>query len=209
MFNNVDQALEDLISDRMPGVHLAFVAPTRSWAGQAPDRSANIYLYDVCEDLERRQAGSVRVSGKQSPLALEADPPRYARLSYLISTWAAAPQDAHGLLGLLFAALAPVRSLDVGTGRLGFETVFDVGRPWDRDRTHTELWSALDNTLAPSLHATVSIPLPAYEYPSEVPAVLFEPFVTILPEVKKTKTAGGGTSGEPVRGATRRTEDLS
>ncbi|MEU9564039.1 Pvc16 family protein [Streptomyces sp. NPDC048161] len=209
MFDYVDRALDRLICDRIPGVHLAFAAPTPAWTGQAPDGSVNVYLYDVCEDLERRQAGSVRVREQTSRQVLETEPPRYARLSYLLSAWAASPQDAHGLLGQLFVALAHVRSLDLGSNCSDGGAVLEVGRPWDGDRTHAELWNALDNTLPPSLRATVSVPLPVYGDPAGTPAVRIEPVVTVLPEVKTLHAAGRLSSGAQARTTASPARDLS
>ncbi|MFJ6775463.1 Pvc16 family protein [Kitasatospora sp. NPDC091257] len=63
MFNLVDLALEKVITDRLPGVRVDFAVPTRAWSAHAAANTVNVYLYDVCEDLERRQAGSVRAGG--------------------------------------------------------------------------------------------------------------------------------------------------
>ncbi|GAA2976823.1 Pvc16 family protein [Kitasatospora sp. NPDC127116] len=185
MFNLVDLALEKVITGRLPGVRVDFTVPTRAWSTQAPKNSVNIYLYDVCEDLERRQAGSVRVGGWPLPLVLESDPPRYAQVSYLMSTWGGTPQDDHGLLGQLFAALTHVHSLDLGTADSDSTALFHVGLPWAGDRTHAELWNAVDNSLSPSLHATVSVPLPAFEPPTAVPVVWHDPVVVVRPGTER------------------------
>ncbi|MEU1309057.1 Pvc16 family protein [Streptomyces cinnamoneus] len=134
--------------------------------------TVNLYLYDVREDLDHRQNGTVvhrdqlltRSDGKQILVkSAEHDPPRYARLSYLLTTWAADAPSSHHMLGVLLVGLVrdsalPLR-LDPDLELLGVSATMEVGSPPAGDLSTGELWGALNQVLVPSLNITVSVPL--------------------------------------------------
>ncbi|MGW8954730.1 Pvc16 family protein [Streptomyces sp. NPDC055709] len=189
----MDTALEAVIKRLSPGLfapdghmEILFNPPTKETV-QIGGRQqlVDAYLYDVQEAAGRRQSGSVVVrdearqqnpaTGRMGakPVSRHA-PPRYLKLSYMLTVWTAEPKDSHRILGLLFAHLAKVPVLELpsypwphGTdaGRMEYLTMYaelDVGRPPVQDRILTELWTTFNNTLVPFLNVTVTAPVPAF-----------------------------------------------
>ncbi|MFF4160039.1 DUF4255 domain-containing protein [Streptomyces sp. NPDC001678] len=175
MIELVDQALEDRVRDVLtwppPGFPVTFQPPGRDGAhGEtAGAETVGIYLYGIREDLDRRQTGTVyQCSGPLTAIELplkkaEFDPPRYARLSYLVTAWAPDALGAHRMLGELLVGFARSRVLPVTLPQelqeMELSALLDVGHPPAEDRALTELWSAVGHTLVPALNVTVTIPL--------------------------------------------------
>lgn len=64
VIHEVDVTLRSLIRTRaMPGVitDVEFAAPTRDWAARRNAPTVNAFLYDVREDVGRRERGPVAV----------------------------------------------------------------------------------------------------------------------------------------------------
>ena len=60
MIHEVDAALRALVrarGDRGPDVEVVFDAPTKDWAGRRNAPTVDVYLYDIREDLRRRERG--------------------------------------------------------------------------------------------------------------------------------------------------------
>ncbi|MEU2433656.1 Pvc16 family protein [Streptomyces sp. NPDC007861] len=193
MINHVDAALEAVIKQLNPdlfapkgSMEIIFKPPTKETVQIGDSRQLiDVYLYDVQEAAGRRQSGSVVVrsdAAQQNPATGRMDkkpvsrhaPPRYLKLSYMLTVWTAEPKDSHRILGLLFAHLAkvPVLALpnfpwphDTDPTQTVYPTMhaeLDVGRPAVQDRILTELWTTFNNTLVPFLNVTVTAPVPAF-----------------------------------------------
>ncbi|WP_058041838.1 Pvc16 family protein [Streptomyces roseifaciens] len=135
--------------------------------------TVGIYLYDIREDLDRKQTGTVYqyvtpLGGGDEPRRKLAqhDPPRYARLSYLVSALAPDALIAHRMLGELLVGFARSREFEVQLPpeleQMHLQALLDVGHPPAEDRALTELWSTVGHTLAPALNVTVTVPLLSY-----------------------------------------------
>ncbi|QLE70512.1 DUF4255 domain-containing protein [Streptomyces rectiverticillatus] len=180
MIELVDQAMEARVRKDLtylpPGFPVTFQPPGRD-GGHGETTGAEtvgIYLYDIREDLDRKQTGTVYQygpaaqggePGQQKKLA-QHDPPRYARLSYLVSAWAPDALIAHRMLGELLVGFARSREFEVQLPpeleQMHLQALLDVGHPPAEDRALTELWSAVGHTLVPALNATVTVPLLSY-----------------------------------------------
>nr|BFE49319.1 hypothetical protein GCM10017745_27460 [Saccharothrix mutabilis subsp. capreolus] len=60
VIHEVDEALRRMVRDdalRGTDVEVAFDAPTKDWAARRNAPTVNVYLYDIREDLRRRQRG--------------------------------------------------------------------------------------------------------------------------------------------------------
>ena len=70
----------------MRDVEIVFDAPTREWAGRRNSPTIDVYLYDIREDMRRRERGmhNVYEDGRVVSRHL---PPRHFKLSYLITAW--------------------------------------------------------------------------------------------------------------------------
>src|SRR5262245_24140292 len=75
-------------------------APTKDWASRRNAPVVDVYLYDVREDVRRREVGciDVRVAGL---ITERHQPPRWFKLSYLVTAWTQRPEDEHRLLSRL------------------------------------------------------------------------------------------------------------
>lgn len=168
MIHEVDQALRELVRGEALGegadVDVVFDAPTRDWAARRNTPTVNLYLYDIREDLRRRSRGRQNVYDEQGRVTARTLPPRYFKLSYLISAWTQRPEDEHRLLSALLACF--LRHDALPGGRLGPELTstglpipVSIALPPPEDRAFADVWSALGGELKPSLDVVVSAPV--------------------------------------------------
>ncbi len=60
MFNEVDEALRALVraeAVNSSDIDVVFDAPTKEWSSRRNAPTVNLYLYDIREDLRRRERG--------------------------------------------------------------------------------------------------------------------------------------------------------
>lgn len=144
------------------GVEIVFDAPTKDWAARRTMPTVDVYLYDIREDLRRRERGLIneydgtRVQSRHLP-------PRYFKLSYLVTAWTQRPEDEHRLLASLLSCFLRHDALprDVLTGMLadlGLPVPVTIALPPPEDRSFADVWSALGGELKPSLDIVVSAP---------------------------------------------------
>lgn len=202
MIELVDQALESRVRQDLtwppPGFPVTFQPPGRDGAhGEtAGSETVGIYLYDIREDLDRRQTGTVyqyaTATVEMKPRkSAEFDPPRYARLSYLVTAWAPDALGVHRMLGELLVGFARSRVFPVPLPpelrEMELSGLLDIGHPPAEDRALTELWSAVGHTLVPALNVTVTIPLVSFLPES------YTRWVTDSPVVREALKPGQGT----------------
>jgi hypothetical protein len=93
-------------------------------------------------------------------------PPRYYKLSYLVTAWTQRPEDEHRLLTAVLLCLLRYDHLplDVLTERLAelrLPVPVTVALPPPEDRALSDVWSALGGELKPSLDLVVISPFQA------------------------------------------------
>ncbi|MFI0409274.1 DUF4255 domain-containing protein [Actinomadura sp. 3N508] len=170
MLHEVDDALRTLLRTRaLAGgdVQLAFEAPNREWAARRNHPTINVYLYDVREDMGRREHGRIRVHDGEGRVTGYQRPPRTYRVSYLVSAWTKQPEDEHRLLSAVLGCLLRHDTLPAETlpahgllASAGTGVPVTVGVPPAEPRAITDLWSALGGELKPSLDVVVLAPFP-------------------------------------------------
>jgi hypothetical protein len=106
-------------------------------------------------------------------------PPRYYKLSYLVTAWTQRPEDEHRLLSACMAAFLKHGELpqDLLTGslqELGLAIMVNIALPPPQDRSISDIWTALGGELKPSLELVVVAPLETY-FPIHVGPALTEP----------------------------------
>jgi hypothetical protein len=177
VIHEVDQALRLLVRDealRGTDVEVAFDAPTKDWAARRNAPTVNVYLYDVREDLRRRQRGLLNEYADGAVTARYL-PPRHYKLSYLVTAWTQRPEDEHRLLSVLLAgflkyAAIPARLLSGSLAELGLPVPMTVALPPPEDRAFADVWTALGGELKPSLDLVVSAPVETGQvYPAGPP----------------------------------------
>ncbi|MGW2836702.1 DUF4255 domain-containing protein [Streptomyces sp. NPDC001493] len=178
MIHEVDEVLKNLLGGGAlsgSGIDIAFDAPTRDWAARRNAPTINAYLYDIREDINRRQRGHVPVYDERDVVVKRRQPPRWFRLSYLVTAWTKQPQDEHRLLSAALATLIPREliapsELPGALGALGMTVPLSVAGIQTEARSLAEIWSALGGELKPSLDLVITAPFPAYpEYDAGPP----------------------------------------
>ncbi|KJK42258.1 hypothetical protein UK23_38050 [Lentzea aerocolonigenes] len=167
MIHEVDEALRRLVRDealRGSDLDVAFDAPTKDWAARRNAPTVNIYLYDIREDMRRRQRGLLNEYDAQGKVASRQLPPRHMKLSYLVTAWTQRPEDEHRLLsdlliGFLRYDAVPPRLLTGSLEELALPVPMTVALPPPEDRAFADVWSALGGELKPSLDVVVSAPV--------------------------------------------------
>ncbi|MCU1495151.1 MAG: hypothetical protein JWO62_2915 [Acidimicrobiaceae bacterium] len=167
MIHEVDEALEALVKREAldgAGAEVVFDAPTKDWASRRNSPTVDVYLYDVREDPHRRHVGSYNERDEEGVLRSRTDPPRYFRLSYLVTAWTQRPEDEHRLLSAMLAAFLrhkvfPSDVLSGTLGELGMPVLLEVAKPPPENRQISEVWSALGGELKASLDVMVTAPM--------------------------------------------------
>jgi hypothetical protein len=163
----VDEALRALVRrDALPGsdVEVVFDAPTKDWASRRNVPTVDIYLYDIREDLRRRERGMINQYDSTGRVVERYLPPRHFKLSYLITAWTQRPEDEHRLLSAILACFLkhdaiPSDLLDGQLAELGLPVAVTVGLPPPEDRGFADVWSALGGELKPSLDVVIAAPI--------------------------------------------------
>lgn len=170
MIHEVDEALRRLVRETaLQGseVEVVFDAPTKDWAARRNAPTVNLYLYDLREDLRRRQRGLLNEYDERGTTVVARHlPPRYIKLSYLLTAWTQRPEDEHRLLSeLLLCFLAhdsiPAPLLSGRVAELSLPVPLTVALPPPEDRSFADVWTALGGELKPSLDIVVSAPVDA------------------------------------------------
>jgi hypothetical protein len=167
VIHEVDEALRALFradTSTVGQVAVVFDAPTRDWAGKVNAPTVNLYLYDIREDMRRRERGLLNEYDDQGAVVARRRPPRYFKLSYLITAWTKRPEDEHRLLSSLLSCLLryealPPQRLTGTLAELGLSVPMTVALPPPEDRSFADVWSALGGELKPSLDLVVSVPV--------------------------------------------------
>lgn len=192
----MDSALRTLIEREAAGtrdVEIVFDAPTREWAGRRNSPTIDVYLYDIREDLRRRERGMHNVYDDANVVVSRRLPPRHFKLSYLVTAWTQRPEDEHRLLSSLLLCFLKYDALpaDVLTGpltELGLPIPITIALPPPEDRAFADVWSALGGELKPSIDIVVSTPLDTGQSFHTGPPVEVPPRVSL-----------GGSYGWPTR----------
>ncbi|MBF6337098.1 DUF4255 domain-containing protein [Nocardia abscessus] len=179
MFVEVDEALRALVGadavDRNE-VDVVFDAPTKEWAARRNAPTVNMFLYDIREDLRRRQRGLINEYDENRVVVRRHQGPRYFKLSYLITAWTQRPEDEHRLLSALLSCFLrhdsiPGESLSGTLAEIGLPVALNIALPPPEDRSFADVWSALGGELKPSLDLVVTAPADTGRaIPAAVPA---------------------------------------
>ncbi|MFG2290177.1 DUF4255 domain-containing protein [Streptomyces sp. NPDC048595] len=174
MIHEVDEAMRSVLRGGVlpDGTgDVAFEAPTRDWAARRNAPTLNAYLYDIREEVARRERGAISERGADGVVVRRRQPPRWFRLSYLVTAWTTRPEDEHRLLSaalgcLLSHEILPAAALPNALRALEVSIPLTVAVPPAESRSIADIWSALGGELKPSLDVVITVPFPvspAYE----------------------------------------------
>lgn len=165
MISEVDRALRSLIEREAADssdVEVVFDAPTKDWATRRNVPTIDVYLYDIREDLRRRERGLIN-EYEGTKITARRLPPRYFKLSYLVTAWTQRPEDEHRLLDALLACFlrheaVPAELLTGSLIELGLPVPISIALPPPEDRSFADVWTALGGELKPSLDVVICVP---------------------------------------------------
>lgn len=183
MINEVDEALRSVVRAEVVNatdVEVVFDAPTRDWAARRNKPTIDMYLYDIREDLRRRQTGYVEKRDDRGVVTERQPLPRFFKLNYLITAWTQRPEDEHRLLSAVLATFmkydnVPESYMSPLLVDLGLPILLQVAYPLPEGRQVPDVWSSLGGDLKPSLDlvATMAIqPAAFYDVAQAVMAPL-------------------------------------
>jgi len=186
VISDVDDALKKLISREVVNhgeVEVVFDAPTKDWAARRSGPTIDVYLYDIREDVRRRQRGMIN-EYQDSIVVSRHLPPRHFKLSYLVAAWTQRPEDEHRLLASLLRCFLLYEALpgDVLSGSLqdlGLPVPLTVALPPPEDRSFADVWTALGGELKPSLDVVVTAPIDSGQTFPAGPPVKWAPSLTL------------------------------
>lgn len=168
MMHEVDEAIRRVLRGGVlpDGTgDVAFEAPTRDWAARRNAPTLNAYLYDIREDVARRERGTIAERDAGGVVVRRRQPNRWFRLSYLVTAWTTRPEDEHRLLSaalgcLLSHEILPAAALPDALRGLAVSIPLTVAVPPPESRSIADIWSALGGELKPSLDVVVTVPFP-------------------------------------------------
>ena len=207
MIHEVDQALMTLIRRESltgDGVEVVLDAPTRDWAARRNAPTVDVYLYDIREDLRRRERGVLNEYDGDGRISARRLPPRYVKLAYLVTAWTQRPEDEHRLLSAVLAAFLrheklPDETLSGRLADIGLPVAVTVALPPPEDRSWSDVWTALGGDLKPSLDVQVSAPVDTGVRYEAAPLVREEARIVVGGERASRRRRRGAAGAPPAQ----------
>ena len=203
MIEVFDETLRELVRREVVNgsqVEIAFDAPTKEWAARRNAPVVNLYLYDIRDDVDRREVAFQEVRDATGRVTERRPPVRRFRLSYLITAWTQRPEDEHRLLSACLATflrhetLAP-RELTGVLAKQPHPVEISIAMPPTEDRSIADTWTALGGELKPSLDLVATVPFVVDQQQVVGPPVLEAPRLLISDRGTAERTAAGGRRG--------------
>ncbi len=177
MIHDVDETLRALIERDVidAGVDVSFEAPTKDWAARQNKPTVSVFLYDIREDVGRRDVAPQPIRDENGIITGRRPPPRRLRLSYLLTAWTQRPEDEHRLLsallqGFLRSDELPEELLSGSLADAPVPTLTTLALPPTQDRSISDVWSAMGGELKASIDLVVIAPLmPGREFETGPP----------------------------------------
>ncbi|MFO7540346.1 MAG: Pvc16 family protein [Chloroflexota bacterium] len=168
MIADLDESIKKLLIAGIPikngEIDIKFEQPTREWSAKLARPTVNFFLYDVRENvtLRQHQWETIKKNGNgRIDMAHLKRTPFRVDCYYMITTWAAKPDDEHRLLSRLLRALFrnPIITEEFLVGEMKTQEFDVTGRVASHDKltNPAEVWSALDNELRPSISYLLTI----------------------------------------------------
>jgi hypothetical protein len=204
MIQDVDESLRALVKkEALNGskADVAFDSPTREWSARRNTPTVDLYLYDIREDVERRQVVYEEIRNASGSVTERRRPPRRFNLSYLITAWTQRPEDEHRLLSACLSCFLRHDSVpaDLLTGTLAqarLPVYLTVALPPREDRSISDVWTAMGGELKPSLDLVVNMPLVIGQQAPFGPPVLEEPRIDVTRPGADSESVQGRKRGK-------------
>ena len=196
MIHDLDASMRNLLERDVingSGVDLDFEAPTKEWAGKLSKPTVNCFLYDIREDLSRREVMFEEVRDDQGKVIERKQPPRQFRIAYLVTAWTKRPDDEHRLLSSVLGCFVQNERLppEVLAGSLEGSprpVITQVAIAIDEDRMYSNIWSALGGELKPAVNVVCIAPFDVSRSLPFGPPVTEEPRISVgRPDTDETE----------------------
>jgi len=187
VIHEVDESLRLMMrNEALQGadIEILFETPTKEWASRRNTPTIDVFLYDIREDIGRREEGVIDVRNEDGKVVNRRRPPRYYKLSYLVTAWTQRPEDEHRLLSACMAAFLkhgelPKELLVGSLQELGLAIMVNIALPPPQDRSISDIWTALGGELKPSLDIVTLVAVDARGPAGVAPPVSEQPRVDI------------------------------
>jgi len=171
MINELDEVLRQLLVRELPikknEVEIKFDQPRREWSARLSRPTLNLFLYEVRENTRLRQARPAwQVERHADGTATRRLKPVRVDLHYMITAWAAEPEDEHSLLARTLLALfrhpqLPEDLLPESMQNQPAPISVLVAQE-DELQNPADVWSALDNEMRPAITFVATMALDPY-----------------------------------------------
>jgi len=174
MIDTLDEVLRQLLIREIPvrngEVNITFDQPSREWSGRLNRPTLNLFLHDIRENNQLRRnewefmaRGDGKISKRRPHFRVD--------LHYMITAWAAEPDDEHRLLARTLVTLLrwpnlPVESLPESLQDQPVPMPMRLARH-DELRNAADVWSALDNEIRPALSLVTTLAINPYQVITE------------------------------------------
>jgi len=170
MIDDLDESLRKLLIRELPikngEVNIEFDQPKREWSARLSRPTLNLFLHDIRENNTLRQQ-EWQIERNGNGTATKRRTPVRVDLHYMITAWAAEPEDEHRLLARTLMALFRHSTLpdDILAESLkGQPTPIPIRVAQIEDLTKpTDIWGVLDNELRPAIACLITLSLNPYQ----------------------------------------------
>jgi hypothetical protein len=202
-----DQALALVLKTRVIGnaaITIAFDQPSRPWIQSLNGPAVNLFLFDIKENLLRRDVMYEKVLGAEGTVVARRPPPPRFDLHYTVSAWAPAVLVEHKILAAVLRCFGsmtalPREALPAPLAALPYETL--VATESGAKRT---VFLNLGGELKAGFELTVTVPMPDLPDVPAAPPVQ-QARVTVNP-VATADQARAATARETIKVITSTTE---
>ena len=170
MIDELDEVLRKFLIRELPikknEVDIKFEQPKREWSSRLNRPTLNLFLYDVRENRELRQAQPTWQVERHNGSVTRRLKPVRVDLHYMITAWTSDPEDEHRLLASTLLAL--FRNPDLPEDLLpeSFQNqpvpISVMVAQEEELQEPADVWSALDNEMRPAITCVVTMALDPY-----------------------------------------------
>lgn len=209
MIQDLDESLRGLVRrEALNGsdVEISFDAPTKDWSARRNTPTVDLYLYDIREDMSRREMAWEEIRNSAGHVTDRKPPARRFKLSYLVTAWTQRAEDEHRLLSALLSCFLSNEEMppDLLAGALAginIPVLMTIALPPPADRSLSDVWTALGGELKPSLDLVVTAPVVDTRVEKPGPPVLETARIRVGGEAvggRGAKGRGTAPAAEPV-----------
>lgn len=208
MIQDLDESLRGLVRrEALNGsdVEISFDAPTKDWSARRNTPTVDLYLYDIREDMARREMAWEEIRDTTGRVTDRKPPVRQFKLSYLVTAWTQRAEDEHRLLSTLLSCFisnefVPPDLLAGSLAGIEIPVLMTIALPPPADRSLSDVWTALGGELKPSLDLVVVAPVVDKRVEEPGPPVLETPRIRVGGEAaggRGVKRRGAAQAPEP------------